>query len=324
MTRCRILFVGLVLLAPTRSIAALPEAPPEQVGLDPARLARIDEAVARAIDRREVPGAVVLVGRHGRIAFVRASGLRAVMPAAEPMTRDTVFDLASLTKPGATATSILILLDRGRLELEDRLGRLLPEFDDHGKGPITVEQLLRHRAGLVADDPLSDFADGPERPGSGSPGSTSSPGRGSGFLYSDVGFMILGRLVERLSGQQLDRFARAEVFEPLGMVDTGFRPDGQGPTPIGRVAPTETHGRIDLRGVVHDPRGRALGGGRGARGAVRHRRRSGGLCADAPRPWRGARRPPDPRPGDRPEDDRPGRHPRRPEARAGLGCRHRL
>jgi CubicO group peptidase (beta-lactamase class C family) len=260
MTRCSLMIVGLVLLAPARSIAGLPGAPPGQVGLDPARLDRIDEAVARAIDDREVPGAVVLVGRHGRVAFARAYGLRAVTPVAEPMTRDTVFDLASLTKPVATATAILILRDRGRLRLDDPLGRLLPEFADHGTGPITVEQLLRHRSGLVADNPLADFADGPDRAWGRIARLDPVARPGERFLYSDVGFLILGRLVERLSGRRLDQFTRAEVFEPLGMTDTGFRPDGLGPTPVGRIAPTETHGETALRGLVHDPRARALGG----------------------------------------------------------------
>src|SRR6185312_14966015 len=84
-------------------------------------------------------------------------------PAHEPMTRDTVFDLASLTKPVATATSVMLLVERKRLRLDDTLGRLLPEFDNHGKGAITVEQLLRHRTGLIADNPLADYADGPAR-----------------------------------------------------------------------------------------------------------------------------------------------------------------
>ncbi len=110
---------------------------------------------------RKVPGAVVLVGRHGKVAYARAFGQRAIEPRPEPMTRDTVFDMASLTKPMATATSVMILIEQGKLRLDDTLGQLLPEFDNHGKGAITVEQLLRHRSGLIADNPLADYADGP-------------------------------------------------------------------------------------------------------------------------------------------------------------------
>ena len=98
----------------------------------------------------------------GKIAYAKAFGHRAVEPAAEPMTRDTIFDMASLTKPVATATSVMILIEQGKLRLDDRLGTLLPEFDNHGKGAITVEQLLRHRSGLIADNPLGDYADGPD------------------------------------------------------------------------------------------------------------------------------------------------------------------
>jgi CubicO group peptidase (beta-lactamase class C family) len=154
--------VFAALHGPVAARGGLPEAPPESVGLDPVRLARIDEVVDRAIADRAVPGAVVLVGRRGKIAYARAAGLRSVRPSDEPMTRDTLFDMASLTKPVATATSVMILLERGRLRLNDRLGKLLPEFDNHGKGRITVEELLRHRAGLIADNALADYGDGPE------------------------------------------------------------------------------------------------------------------------------------------------------------------
>ncbi|MBX6313716.1 MAG: DUF1343 domain-containing protein [Isosphaeraceae bacterium] len=253
------LLLGLLLIVPGASRAALPEAPPEALGLDPARLDRIDEAIRRAIDRKQVPGAVVLVGRRGRIAHVRAAGLRAVEPTPEPMTRDTVFDLASLTKPVATATSILILLERGRLRLDDRLGRLLPEFDNHGKGAITIEQLLRHRSGLIADNPLKDYADGPEKAWERLANLDLVATPGEKFLYSDVNYSILGRVVERLSGRPLDDFAHAEVFEPLGLKDTTFRPLDRGVAQA-RIAPTEREGGVMLRGVVHDPRSRALGG----------------------------------------------------------------
>ena len=183
------------------------------------------------------------------------------------MTRDTAFDMASLTKPVATATSIMILIEEGKLRLTDRLGRLLPEFDNHGKGAITLDQLLRHRAGLIPDDPISDYRDGPTTAWKrladlelvGPPGEL--------FRYSDVGFLILGQIVERIGGQSLDEFARGRVFDALDMRDARFRPVGPNhgnatEVPMERIAPTEpesTGGRM-LRGVVHDPRSRALGG----------------------------------------------------------------
>jgi uncharacterized protein YbbC (DUF1343 family)/CubicO group peptidase (beta-lactamase class C family) len=233
------------------------------VGFDPARLARVDDAIARAVGEKKVPGAVVVVGRHGKVVLAKAFGRRSVEPTDEPMTRDTVFDMASLTKPVATATSAMVLLERGKFRLNDRVVTYLPELRGNGKDAITIEQLLRHRSGLIPDDPIADYAEGPEvawrKIGELTPQATP----GERFSYSDVGFMVLGRLVEKVSGQSLDAFARATIFDPLGMVDTGFRPVGASPdepTPVARIAPTERDGAKMLRGVVHDPRSRALGG----------------------------------------------------------------
>jgi uncharacterized protein YbbC (DUF1343 family)/CubicO group peptidase (beta-lactamase class C family) len=244
----------------TTSHGALPEASPESVGLDPSRLARIDEAVEHAIAAKRVPGAVVLVGRRGRVAYARAYGQRAIVPSPEAMSRDTIFDMASLTKPVATATSVLVLLERGKLRLDDRLGRLLPEFDNHGKGAITVDQLLRHRSGLLADNPESDYLHGTEEAWKRVASLPLEASPGERFLYSDVNYLILGRIVETVSGQSLDEFARRSVFEPLKMADTGFNPLRDHPGVVGRVAPTERRGDQMIRGVVHDPRAFHLGG----------------------------------------------------------------
>ena len=255
--------LALALAASPACFAGLPEAKPEAVGFDPSRLAKVEEAVARAVERKKVPGAVVLVGRRGKVVLAKAFGKRSVEPSDEPMTRDTVFDMASLTKPVATATSVMVLLERGQFRPGDRVVTHLPEMQGNGKDPITIDQLLRHRSGLIPDDPISDYADGPEtawrKIGELSP--VSPPGER--FSYSDVGFLVLGRLVEKVSGQTLDAFARSTIFEPLGMADSGFRPTGgapDSPTPIARIAPTEKDGSTMLRGVVHDPRSRALGG----------------------------------------------------------------
>lgn len=251
--RSSILLV-LVLGASTSTKAALPEARPESLGLDGAKLARIGEVIASAIEKGEVPGAVVLVGRRGKIAYAKAIGRRAIVPDAEDMTRDTRFDLASLTKPVATATSVMMLAEAAKLRLDEPFTRYLPEFDNHGKGVITIEQLLRHRSGLVADNPIDDYADGPDRAWERLANLELVAEPGTRFLYSDVNFMILGKLVERVSGAPLDVFAREQTFTPLGMEST-FRPE----SPM-RIAPTEPAAGTMLRGVVHDPRARALGG----------------------------------------------------------------
>lgn len=244
----------------------LPEATPESLGLDAARLRRIDAAVDRALAEGKVPGAVVLVGRHGKIAYARAAGLRTAEPAREALTRDTVFDMASLTKPVVTATAVMLLIEEGRLRLQDRVVRHLPELNNRGKEAITVEHLLRHRAGLMADNPLKDYEQGADAAWSriAQLGLNAPPGEQ--FVYSDVGFIILGKLVERISGQPLDRFAAERIFRVAGMRDARFRPTSAGANDgrpaESRIAPTErsSPGGPMLRGVVHDPRSRALGG----------------------------------------------------------------
>ena len=257
-TRTAVLAVLALLIAATVARAdRLPEALPSTLGFDPVRLARIDEIVEKAITDKEVPGAVVAVGRRGSLAYFKAFGRRSVAPDDEPMTRDTIFDMASLTKPIATATSIMILIERGKLHLDDRLGALLPDFDNHGKGAITLEQLLRHRAGLIADNPIAQYKDGPDAAWKNLANLDLRYKPGLGYVYSDVGFETLGRIVEKVSGQSLDVFARENIFEPLGMKETGFRP---AEPLVGRTAPTEPADGAMLRGVVHDPRARALGG----------------------------------------------------------------
>ena len=150
-------------------------------------------AIDRAIELKEVPGAVVLVGRRGAIAYARAAGRRVLQPQSEPMTRDTIFDLASLTKPVATATAVMILVEEGRLRLADRVVRFLPELDNHGKGAITIEHLLRHRAGLIPDNPLADYEQGPEAAWKRISELELVARPGERFRYSDVGFLILGQ-----------------------------------------------------------------------------------------------------------------------------------
>jgi uncharacterized protein YbbC (DUF1343 family)/CubicO group peptidase (beta-lactamase class C family) len=266
MTRLRWLFVLPLLVSANQAAhAALPEASPASLGFDAERVKRIDAAVDRAIELEEVPGAVVLIGRRGMIAYARAAGRRAVVPQPEPMTRDTVFDMASLTKPVATATSVMILVDEGKIRVAERLVRSLPEFDNHGKGAITIEQLLRHRAGFIPDNPIADYKDGPEAAWKRIAELSLVSRPGERFSYSDVGFLILGKLVETTSRRDLGSFARERIFEPLGMTDAHFRPvdsSRAAVVPSARIAPTEheTPNGPMLRGVVHDPRARALSG----------------------------------------------------------------
>ncbi len=235
----------------------LPSASPEEAGMDSRQLAAIDRAVDEALASRKMPGCVVLIGRHGKIVFEKAFGLRQVQPEPLPMTCDTVFDLASLTKPVATATSVMILAERGKIRLEEPVAVYLPEFAANGKDKITALHLLTHQGGLIADNPLSDYRDGPEKARQRLWALKPVAPPGGKFIYSDVGYLVLGELVSRVSGQRLDQFAQENIFKPLGMHETGFLPS---PELRRRAAPTEKRGDAWIQGEVHDPRAFALGG----------------------------------------------------------------
>ena len=218
----------------------------------------LDQTVEQAIQEGRIPGAVLLIGHNGQIVHRKAYGKRALVPAPEPMTVDTIFDLASLTKVVATTSSLMKLFEEGRFRLNDRVTQYLPEFQD-GKSEITIRNLFTHFSGLppdlVLNPPWSGYQTGihmalNER--SGAP-------PGVHFVYSDINFILLGELVHRLSGQMLSDYARTHVFLPLGMRETMFQPPA---SLIPRIAPTERDGAhgAPLRGVVHDPTSHYMGG----------------------------------------------------------------
>lgn len=248
-------FVLLLLASVAR--AALPEVDPDVVGMDPQRLSRIDELAAEGLSAGEMAGCVVCVGRQGRVAFLKAYGDRQVEPQREAMTIDTLFDLASITKPVATATSIMLLVEQGRLRLQDRVAQHLPEFGQKGKEAITVEDLLLHQGGLIPDNALADYQQGSEKAWERVCALNLRSEPGTQFTYTDVGFIVLGELVRRLSGQDVHQFSQAHVFGPLGMTETGYLPA----EPLrARAAATEQRDGRWLRGEVHDPRAHLLGG----------------------------------------------------------------
>ncbi|HEY8227858.1 MAG TPA: exo-beta-N-acetylmuramidase NamZ domain-containing protein [Pyrinomonadaceae bacterium] len=247
--------------------AQLPVANPSSVSLSKQHLSQIDSVVASEIAQKHLPGAVVLVARKGRIVWRKAYGSRAVQPANEPMTTDTIFDLASLTKVVATATSIMILVERGKIRLSDPVSKYIPELKGEGRERITIEHLLTHRAGYAPDFDLRERWTGYDEAVKHliSEPLRSSPG--TRFVYSDIGFIALGEVVRRVSGMPLDQFAKKNIFVPLGMKDTGFVPNASLKS---RIAPTEkrrgqlsylgdsntdagTEGEVWLRGQVHDP-----------------------------------------------------------------------
>jgi uncharacterized protein YbbC (DUF1343 family) len=240
---------------------ALATVAPAEVGMSPTQLAHLDKIIDAEIKKKQLPGAVVLVGRQGRIVWRRAYGDRALEPAPEPMTVDTVFDLASLTKVVATATSMMILVERGLVRLADQVANYLPAFAALGKKNITVEQLLIHRSGLIADNDIKDYEQGPEKSLENICGLAPLAEAGSKFIYSDVNYIVLAEIVKRVSGQPIDEFAEENIFRPLGMKDTAYMPLQQlGEGVKARIAPTEKRASEWKRGEVHDPRAFMLGG----------------------------------------------------------------
>jgi len=238
-----------------------------QVTVDARRLDAIEPLVREAIADKKLPGAVVVVGRRDRILYQKAIGNRALVPAVEPMTLDTIFDLASLTKVVATTTSVMMLVEEGRIRLSDRVAAFIPGFERYGKGDITIRHLLTHVSGLRPDVDLADAWMGSDTAIALAVDEVPTARPGERFVYSDINFFLLGDIVRRVSGLPLDRFARERIFEPLGMKDTMFTP----PSSLAlRIAPTESCTRYGwpcqgpdmamLRGVVHDPTARRMGG----------------------------------------------------------------
>ena len=241
-------------------------APSAALGSAPS-LARIDELVTEAMTAKLTPGAVVVVGRGDQTLYEKSFGFRATVPAEEPMTLDTVFDLASLTKVVGTTTAVMTLVEDGRIRLNGTVASYIPGFERYGKGGITIRHLLTHVSGLRPDvdlHPWTGYDAAIELAKDEVP--TSAPGES--FVYSDINFFLLGDIVARVTGQSLDAYLRARVFVPLGMNETGFLPPK---SLLPRIAPTERCSTMDatpckqpdappLRGVVHDPTSRRMGG----------------------------------------------------------------
>ena len=235
----------------------LPMLTPSDAGLNAAKLAEIDGLVATAIAEKKLPGGVVLIGRPTGIAWLKVFGDKRLEPNREPMTDDTVFDLASLTKPLATATSVMKLVESGKVSLDDAVAKYIPEFGVAEKQSITLRDLLVHRSGLIPDNAIADYADGPLQAKERLFALKLTAPIGSKFMYSDVNFMVLGEVVSRVSGRSLNEFAQAEVFAPLGMTETSYLPA----EPLRqRAAPTEQRGGKWMQGEVHDPRAFKLDG----------------------------------------------------------------
>jgi len=221
-------------------------------------LGRVDSIIEQAVTDGNIPGAVLVVGHDGAVVYRKAYGSRALEPKREAMTLDTVFDLASLTKVIATTTAMMQLFEQGKVRMNDPVAKYVPEFAQNGKEDITVRQLMTHYSGLAPDLDLTTpwegkntayelaFIEPPE----------TTPG--SGFVYSDINFITLGALVERVSGETLDEYATQHIFTPLKMTRTRFVPPASWRA---KIAPTQyDENEHMLRGEVHDPTARRMGG----------------------------------------------------------------
>ncbi|MBP7473966.1 MAG: DUF1343 domain-containing protein [Pyrinomonadaceae bacterium] len=293
-SRYRVLFIlcALCVFCGESFSQALPVAAPQAVGMNAAKLNGIDALVEADIAAKKLPGAVVLVGHKGKIVFRKAYGNRSLVPTVEKMTVDTIFDLASLTKPIATATSIMILVEQGKLRLNDTIGMYIPDIDDAAAKRVTIQQLLTHTSGYRPDFDLGEKWTGREGMLAALKKEKLRAAPGTKFVYSDIGFIVLGEIFQRLGGSSVGDVAYLGI-KGLQLQNTFFSlldPGSSDPyrftsfadsiTPVHltkKIAPSENirgqnsylGSRFDggaavgdkvLRGAVHDPTSYRMGG----------------------------------------------------------------
>ena len=267
---------------------SLPVAAPNAVGMNVEKLNQIDALVEKDISEKKLPGAVVVIGHKGKIVYRKAFGNRALVPNVEKMTVDTIFDVASLTKVVATTTSIMMLVERGQIRLNDTIGKFIPEIEDENVKKITIQQLMTHVSGFAPDFDLREKWTGSDGMLNALYKEKLRQPSGTKFVYSDINFIVLGEIVGRVSKTVLSNFASANVFQPLKMNESEFQPtfiitgvtnDETFPERkiIPRIAPTENikgqqnylgskfegddkTGNQILRGQVHDPTAYRMGG----------------------------------------------------------------
>ncbi|MFT7633529.1 MAG: hypothetical protein ACI87E_004585 [Mariniblastus sp.] len=254
-------FITTLLLAASFQFAGSQELI-AQIDLLPLKLvgtqkSEIDRVVEQNIQRGNMAGCVVAIGDRQGVVFLRSYGQRQIEPTPQDMTIDTVFDLASLTKPIATATSIMKLVEQGRINLDEPAFTYWPEFGANGKDKITIWQLLTHQGGLIPDNHLREYEDGTAKALENICNLKLNSEPGSKFVYTDVGFIVLAEIVRQVSGKDIDVFSREQIYQPLRMVETMYRPDSG---MRNRAATTEKIDGEWARGKVHDPRAARMNG----------------------------------------------------------------
>lgn len=220
------------------------------------KLAEMDKAVQEAISEKKCPGGVLWL-EHKGVVYQKAYGNRAVVPAEEPMTADTIFDLASLTKVVATTPAIMLLVERGQVSLDAPVKTYIPEFVGGGKDAVTIRHLMTHTSGLRPGIENRSGWKGQAAAIQKASAEVLQNAPGTVFRYSDINYFVLGEVVQRVSHKPLEQFVATEIYQPLGMKDTGYMPPK---SKLGRIAPTEVVEGVPFRGVVHDPTARNMGG----------------------------------------------------------------
>jgi uncharacterized protein YbbC (DUF1343 family)/CubicO group peptidase (beta-lactamase class C family) len=220
------------------------------------KLGEMDAAIQQAITEKRCPGGVLWL-EHNGVSYHKAYGHRALVPDVEDMTADTLFDAASLTKVIACTPAIMLLIERGDVNLEERVQAYIPEFRGNGKEAITVRQLLTHTSGLRGDIETRTDWHGQQAAIQKACEDKPLSAPGAAFRYSDINFFLLGEIVQRVAKQPLEEFVARNIYEPLKMVDSGYLPPA---ARLERVAPTEVVDGKPWRGVVHDPTARHMGG----------------------------------------------------------------
>jgi CubicO group peptidase (beta-lactamase class C family) len=261
--------LALIVIGPACRSAAGVVARPADVGMSPARLGRLDTIVQEAVLRKDFPGAVLVVGRKGKTVYRKAFGESQWVPDHLKISADMIFDLASLTKPVATATSIMILVEQGRLSLDEKVKSYVPGFstfvDNEGKPgeDARIWHLLTHTSGLP---PYTDAAEAEKK--LGGPCTTAqlveyiaalpkTDPPGQACHYSCLGYITLAHILNKITGQTIADFSRNNIFKPLRMDHTFYTPAGEY---LDRCVPTEVIDGRPLRGIVHDPLARLQGG----------------------------------------------------------------
>ncbi len=232
---------------------------PDEAGFNADKLSVLDSIMEKAIQDSVTPGAVLLVARNGVIAYHKAFGTYTYDPYSRKVNPNSIYDMASITKVAATTVSIMKLYEEGKINLDDPVAKYLPRFAQNGKDKVTIKNLLLHNSGLPSWKPFYQLCKSPDEILDSIYAQPLVYKTGDSTVYSDLGFITLGKVVEAVTGVSLDQYVKKTFYVPLGMKSTTFLPPKDW---VDVIAPTEFDSSLGgfVHGVVHDENARALGG----------------------------------------------------------------